>query len=328
MPKHARPRVVMMADGKRVDGGPTEDCLGTDHGNGVTLEASILNRYDRFSLYNSPYPAHDEGCAIDLYPSDDGDVAPAPAPVSGTVLETKTVRAPPKPYAPEHDHLLLIECSAPASIAGLVARILHVDPVVEPGETVTIGDPLGTLVHAGFFAPWVDDHLHVGFRRPEQNHHRAVGSLPVELAVDVRPLAWDGCGTVVETGETYAVLDSPAHPNPGEFAGIAADGGGVLDGGLAHYDGGGLLGGGDSADGPMAVALNGERIGTATGRTVAWDDVVVTANGEPITGISLFCARDADFGAKLVCPERSLECGQDVQVRVRTGSEEMESALE
>ncbi|WIV68350.1 hypothetical protein [Natrialbaceae archaeon AArc-T1-2] len=280
----------------------------------VTLPESMLTQYVRFSLYNSPYRAHDEGRAIDCYPGTlrDGRTTAAPSPVSGTVLETRTVRAPSKPYAPAHDHLLLLACDGPGDLEGLVARILHVDPAVSAGDRVAIGEELGTLVRAGFFAPWVDNHLHVGFREPTQNLHRAAGSLPLEVGVDVSPLSWDGTGTVVATGETYAVLDAPRHPDPGAgFVGIGADGGGVLDGGVPHYDGGGLLAG---PDGP--VRLNGDRLGVASPRTVTWDDVVVTVDGEPVTGLSTFCARDAGFGAKLICPDRSVSIGEDVRVRV------------
>ena len=296
----------------------------------VALPESLLSQYARFSLYNSPYPAHDAGCAIDLYPGTlrDGRTTAAPSPVAGVVRDVRTVRAPPKPYAPEHDHLILLEPDDAAldladdgsrelAPADLTARVLHVEPAVEPGEYVARGDSLGRLVRAGFFAPWVDNHLHLGFRGPEQNPYRASGSLPLEPGVDVRALEWDGTGTVVATGETYAVLDAPAHPAPGEgFVGVRADAGGVLDGGLPHYEGGGLLGGPEPAD-AGAVSLNGDRLGVADGRTIAWDDVTVTANGEPITGLSLFCARDADFGAKLICPERAFAVGERVRVRVR-----------
>lgn len=294
----------------------------------VTLEEPTLHQYERFSLFNSPYPAHNRGCAIDLYPGDERALSP----VSGTVLETKTVRAPPKPYSPEHDHLVLLECLAPAPVAGLIARILHVDPVVEPGEEVAIGDDLGTLVRAGFFAPWVADHLHVEFRPPERNPHRASGSVPIDVDLDLRALEWDGTGTVLETGETYAILDSPVHPSPGEvFAGIAADGGGVLDGGLPHYDCGGLLAGPagsatleeidrfatpDGVD--SAVTLEGHRLGTATGRTIDWDDLTVLANGEPVTGLSLCCARDAAFGAKVICPGHEFALGDRLAMTVHS----------
>ncbi|MDF9747583.1 hypothetical protein [Natrinema salsiterrestre] len=291
----------------------------------VTLPEAALAQYERFSLYNSPYPAHDGGCAIDLYPGTlvDGRTTAAPSPVAGTVRETRTVRAPPKSYAPEHDHLILLEPSASGPLAGLTVRILHVDPSVEAGDIVDRGDSLGSLVRAGFFAPWVDNHLHVGFRGADQNPYRASGSIPIELGASVRPLEWDGSGHVVSTGDTYAVLDAPAHPTPGaEFVGVRADRGGVLDGGLPHYDGGGLLGRSASIepDEPFetVVSLNGDRLGVANGRTIAWDDVTVTANGEPITGLSLFCARDGDFGAKLICPDQAFERGERVRVRVRS----------
>ncbi|WP_222920153.1 hypothetical protein [Natrinema sp. SYSU A 869] len=291
----------------------------------VMLSEAVLARYERFSLYNSPYPAHDGGCAIDLYPGTliNGRTTAAPSPVAGTVRETRTVRAPPKSYAPDHDHLILLEPADSSPFAGLTVRILHVEPSVAAGDRVDRGDSLGRLVRAGFFAPWVDNHLHVGFRGPDQNPYRASGSLPIELEVPVRPLEWDGTGRVVSTGDTYAILDAPPHPDPGTaFVGVRADDGGVLDGGLPHYDGGGLLqrGGSIERDGSSerVVSLNGDRLGVADGRTIAWDDVTVTANGEPITGLSLFCARDSDFGAKLICPERSFERGERVRVRVRS----------
>jgi hypothetical protein len=300
----------------------------------VTLPEALLARYQRFSLYNSPYRAHDGGCAVDLYPGTlaDGRTTAAPSPVSGTVRETRTVRAPPKPYAPEHDHLIVIDCDGPATLEGLTARILHVEPSVAAGDRIRAGDPLGTLVRAGFFAPWVDNHLHVGFRESDQNPHRASGSLRLEPAVEIEPLAWDGTGRVVSTGDTYAVLDAPAHPDPGSrFVGVGADVGepsetrrssserrsdvgGVLDGGLPHYDGGGLLGLTEPLE--ELVFLNGDRLGSVDGRTIAWDDVTVTANGEPITGLSLFCARDADFGAKLICPHRPFSVGESVAVSI------------
>jgi len=267
----------------------------------VTVGAAVLDRYRRFSLYNSPFPAHDRGCAIDLYP--DGEVAPSP--VAGEVVETLTVRAPPSPDAAEHDHLLVVDAG------DCLARLMHVDPVVAVGDRVAVGDPLGPLVRAGFFAPWVPNHLHLGFRDRDADPIRASGSLPIALDVDVRGLDWDGRGTVVETGETWARLDAPAHPDPGDYFVGLAGGGGVLDGGLPHYDGGGVLFG----DGRCSVSVAGTRVGSVDGRDVTWRDCRVLANGEPVTGVALFCARDA-FGAKLVGEAIDLTVGDDVAVAI------------
>jgi hypothetical protein len=268
----------------------------------VTLGAAVLDQYRRFSLYNSPFVAHEEGCAIDLYPP--ADESTAPSPVAGEVVETRAVEAPPKPYAADQDYLILVDTGA------YVARLLHVKPRVSAGDTVAVGDPLGTLVRAGFFAPWVPNHVHLGFRDPDANPYRASGSLPVEVAVDVTSLPWDGTGTVHDAGETWARLDAPSHPAPGEYFVGLASGGGVLDGGFPHYDGGGLLGGA----GPAEIA--GTSVGTVSGRDVAWHDATVLANGDPVTGIALFCGRDA-FGVKLVGRDLALTEGESVAVTVR-----------
>ncbi|MDS0300013.1 hypothetical protein NDI76_14800 [Halogeometricum sp. S1BR25-6] len=299
------------------DGERRTDAPPTDAAEAVTLPESTLRRYRRFSLYNSPYPAHDRGRAVDLYPATNEGLSP----VAGEVLETRTVRAPPKPYAHQSEYLILVDSGE------YVARILHVDPTVEAGDRVEVGDSLGPMIRSGFFAPWVANHVHVGFRRHDQNLRRASGSLPVVADVSVEPLAWDGVGTVVETAETYALLDAPAHPAPGRtFAGIATDDGRVLDGGFAHYAGGGVLTRGDEdagatgpegSDDPDSVSFLGHPVGEATGRDVAWRDVEVLANGERITGLSLFAAVDPEFGAKLVCPGREFAVGEEVRVSVR-----------
>ncbi|MFB6150539.1 MAG: hypothetical protein ABEJ40_01910 [Haloarculaceae archaeon] len=325
---------------------------GEERSAAVALPAAVCRRYRRFTLYNSPYAAHDAGRAVDLYPGDathpdpvDGNPVTAPSPVAGEVVETRAVTAPSRPYAADEDYLILVDTGA-ARGAGTVggeaavtaggtapiARVLHVDPAVEAGDRVAVGDPLGTLVRAGFFAPWVADHLHLGFRDPDADPYRATGSLPVELdpALDLRPVDWDGTGTVVATGETYAVLDAPAHPAPGEaFAGVAATDGrgdpaGVLDGGLPHYDGGGLLrtdGTGGAPDGGApdgdAIHLLGERVGTADGRDVTWADVAVLANGDPVRGVAFAPGRDR-LGVKLVGEGVDLPVGTDVAVEIAT----------
>jgi hypothetical protein len=313
----------------------------------VHLPAPLLRRYRRFSLYNSPYPAHDRACAVDLYP--DPVANEGVSPVAGTVLETRTVRCPDREYAVDHDHLILLDVAEGQVAAGdevqddLVARILHVDPRVEPGDEVAAGDSLGPMVRSGFFGPWVDNHVHLGFRRDDQHLQRAGGSLPLAVDVPVDPLPWDGTGTVAETGDTYALLDAPTHPAPGErFVGLGTDGrsarSAALDGGLTHYSGGGLLAGPEPATHTPGdtVSFLGEPLATCVGREESaadvrhrhldWADVAVVVEADAgthrATGISLFAAQDADFGAKLVFHRgHDLSVGDAVRVRVESSDD-------
>jgi len=298
-------------------GGDADDAaVSVDDDGVVSLPGSALEQYRRFTAYNSPYAAHDHGRAVDLYPTD----GTAPSPVGGEVIATESVRAPPQSYAPAKDHLVVVDCGP------VVARIMHVDPSVEVGERVEAGDDLGDLVRAGFFARWVPNHLHVGFRRHDQHHLRAGGSLPLDLGVDPVPLEWDGTGTVVEATDSFALLDAPdaGDLDPGAFAGLAADVDGetaVLDGGFQHYDGGGVHA---NRTGPVHVL--GERVGDAVASTgsandVAWRSLVVRANGERVHGLSLFCGQRGDYAIKLVGHDLQFEVGDHVTVALDAETE-------
>lgn len=288
----------------------------------LTVPERVLDDFEAFTGYNSPYAAHEDGRAIDLYP---GTVA-APSPVAGTVTAVHRVRAPRRPYARAFDYVIGIDTGRRGT--GLrpdgtgepaVARILHVDPAVDPGDVVAAGDHLGTLIRAGFFAPWVDRHLHVGFRPRGAELRRASGSLPLRLTAEVTPLSWDGTGTVATVGRTYVELEADLRPRQASapWVGLATDDGGVIDGGLPHYAHGGLLTQLRDEPAPSGpVSVLGRRVGMTRGRSVAWDPVTVRVDGEAITGLSLAFARPGRFRPKLIWRDPPVEVGTDVTVTI------------
>ncbi|MEZ3164344.1 hypothetical protein ABNG03_14050 [Halorubrum sp. RMP-47] len=303
----------------------------------VALPAGVVERYEKFSRFNSPYPAHRRGRAVDLYPGD----GVGRSPLAGVVRAVRTVGCPDRPYAAPEDHLIVVDladewCARAGVPAGTVARILHVIPEVSPGDKVAVGEALGPTTRSGFFGQWVDDHVHLGFRPPDANPFRASGSLPLAVDAPVEPVAWDGTGRVVERGPTHVVLDGPRRDGGvGSFAALASDGGVPLDGGATHYAGGGAFesrpeppatDGTEAAalDPGDAVSLFGTRVGTATEHgagvdgggapRIEWEPVDVRANGERVVGISLFAARGDRFGVKVVCPDRGFSIGESVTV--------------
>jgi hypothetical protein len=312
-------------------GAPTDDESRTDP---VSIPADVVERYRRFSRFNSPYPAHDRGRAVDLYPGD----GVGRSPVAGVVRDVRTVGCPDRSYAAAEDHLIVVDladewCARAGAPPGTVARVLHVIPEVSPGDRVAVGDALGPTTRSGFFGQWVADHVHLGFRPPDANPLRASGSLPVRVEAPVEPVEWDGTGPVVERGPTHVVVAGPERADPGPgFAALASDGGVPLDGGLTHYEGGGTFESGEragdaarrapAADGE-SLSLFGTTVGTRIERPdepevgrVEWAPVDVRANGERVVGLSLFADRGERFGVKVVCPDREFAIGESVTLDV------------
>jgi len=250
------------------------------------LDRESLSQYARLSLYDSPYSAHREGRAVDLFPGDrsgpSGWSVEAPSPVAGRIEAVRTVRAPSKPHAEAEDHLIVVSPDGDGGVRpdpraargegppdGHLARIVHVDPSVNVGDRVAVGDSLGRLVRSGYYAPWVDNHLHLGVRPAAADPVRASGSLRLGLGATLVAVPWNGVGRVADVGETYVRLDAPEHPAPGQaFAGVEGAPGVALDGGLPHYEGGGA----HVADPLAAVAVDVFRLAGYPVGVAASDD--------------------------------------------------------
>ncbi len=265
----------------------------------VVVPASVLFDYRYFSLFNSPYPSHSTGRAIDLYPP----LASAPSPVSGHVSNIHRVRSPEQSYGEQFDYLIVIDTGERN------ARVLHVEPTVREGDDVSEGDSLGRLVRSGYFAPWVENHIHLEFRAYSADPMRATGSVPIEVTVPIEAVKWNGSGRIVSRGDSFVTLDGPAHPCPSQaFAGVAAAGG-VIDGGFPHYETGGILG-----NPTGSVRFLGKRIGKRNRRTVTWDSFQVLVNGCSVTGISFVLHRDAVRVKLVSVDELPLEVGDAATV--------------
>ncbi|MGQ4832902.1 MAG: hypothetical protein ACP6IS_03255 [Candidatus Asgardarchaeia archaeon] len=131
-----------------------------------------------FSFGDSPYYAHYNGSAIDLYEGKrgfEGDQT-AIAPFSGKVIFIKKVNTPKRRGFSSEDYLVGI---IPEENESLVIRILHIWPKVNKGERIDVGDQIGYFIKSGFFNPWTDPHLHLEVRKDLAQFLIARGALPI-----------------------------------------------------------------------------------------------------------------------------------------------------
>ncbi|MEM1838239.1 MAG: hypothetical protein QXH38_02035 [Candidatus Bathyarchaeia archaeon] len=192
-------------------------------------------RDGRFSFFNSPYPAHRTYTAIDIYLNEDfGSIAPSP--VSGEVKLIRRVACPEKKSfkSTNYDYVILMQSLENPK---LWVKILHLEPLINVGDAVKVGDNLGALLRSGFFDYWTDPHMHVEIREPS-DPIRARGGLRLK-----RNFTFNGenigaveemRGVIVGLKPEYALmaLDGDLmYGVPVEVCGEI----GLIDGGIPHY---------------------------------------------------------------------------------------------
>lgn len=260
-------------------------------------------RDGKFSLFNSPYPAHHLGTGIDVYLMGAfGETAPSP--VGGEVVEIRRLGCPAGRGFRDSgfDCLTLLRSSENPE---RLIKILHVDPIVQIGEIVEPGQYIGKLLRSGYFDFWTEPHLHVEVRDPK-DPVRARGGFPLHTLLEVgkaEPIE-ELRGTVEYTKPEYSVIT----PKGGFRYGIPADVGGetgLLDGGIPHYGWVGAHANGAPSPGG-AVRLCGKAI--ATVRTVRGNTCLAECTGFSLeakgvgVGLSLYLFPSARPTIKLVPP--------------------------
>ena len=185
----------------------------------------------RYAFFNSPFPAHKENTGVDIYPGD-GFGGEAPSPVDGEVVLIRQVKAPQGHgfTASDHDTVVVLRNKDNPET---VTKMLHIDPLVEVGDTVKVGEPIGLTLRSGYYGWGTSPHIHTEIRDPN-DPIRARGGYTLDL-VDVpggEPVD-EIAGAVVHLQPEFALieLDSLGSGLVGTVNCEPA----TLDGGIPYY---------------------------------------------------------------------------------------------
>ncbi len=106
-------------------------------------------------FHTSPYPVHVQDGAVDIFPGRNF-TAPALSPVSGKVvfIEKNKVGVARHFQADPYDYIIAVEQN------GICVRMLHVEPEIEEGDEIDIGNRLGRYLRSPLLPFWSYPHIH------------------------------------------------------------------------------------------------------------------------------------------------------------------------
>ena len=269
-----------------------------------------LSEHNHFSIGTSPYYAHQNAIAMDIYHRITIENHNVVSPISGKVLQIKELKAPKARFKNgiDREYLTIIENPHDNKT---VFKVLHIKPEVEPGQKLEPGDNFGKTIRNGYFAPWSSPHIHLEMKRPEDTL-RAKEGLPFTInfkeqtpneLVEKRAY-FNQIPVKIEFIYNEFFLchfpeDLYQHIEP--FYGVKGTNSHIsfiVDGGIPQYKHGiiHLHNKGDSNK-IDEIHLNTMRIGTLTGFQekygfVNFDNVKFLLNNTLIRGISLFLAKN------------------------------------
>ncbi|MFW9850762.1 MAG: hypothetical protein ACFFF4_16670, partial [Candidatus Thorarchaeota archaeon] len=129
--------------------------IGTANGIGIAIpdDASL-------SFHNSPYIGHRNQSSVDIYPAHEDWSGSAFSPVDGKVVRTQQIKMgkPRRFKTEEFDHAIGIQ---PIDNEESIVRILHCRPTIQTGDTISMGEEIGSLLRSRYFNFWTSPHYHV-----------------------------------------------------------------------------------------------------------------------------------------------------------------------
>jgi murein DD-endopeptidase MepM/ murein hydrolase activator NlpD len=196
--------------------------------NGVKLYCS---HDSRFAFFNSPYPSHKEKTGIDIYTNETfGEKAPCP--VDGEVIMIREVKSPKGHgfHASDHDTIVLIRNQDNTET---VTKILHIDPIINMGDNVKVGENIGTTLRSGYFGWGTSPHIHAEIRNIN-DPLRARGGYILNLVDIPNTETMDKIsGEVIHSRPEYLFIK--VNQKGLGFGGSVEGKTATLDGGIPHY---------------------------------------------------------------------------------------------
>ena len=205
-----------------------------------------------FSYFNSPYFSHSHASAIDIYPYHQEWGGPILAPITGKIAKIQRTKMGRKKDFPTEDYDFGIAIQ-PDGVSDKIVRMLHCKPSLIEGDTVDLGDEIGTTIRSRYFNYWTGPHYHVEIMNTD-SFSRSTQSYPLKI-----PFLYEARRVREIREETEFIVSSVSKDNVvgypkgflhleiGNYVGLAAidtnsKALGILDGGLSHYKHGGVIG--------------------------------------------------------------------------------------
>ena len=203
------------------------------------------------SFGDSPYFSHYTCSAVDIYPGQRGfdNKVTAYSPVAGVVKEIHKVKPPQRKTFEKVDFVMAL---SPKESDEFIVRILHVNPTLNVGDYVEVGDTLGNIIRSGYYDFWTDPHMHVEVRSVHRKILTARGSEKLNPYVSKPPvvnvktqLCQSIVGRIVRITPAYILLDVANQASMMKpFYGISvgtSDFIALLDAGVPYYQYGMIL---------------------------------------------------------------------------------------
>ena len=256
-----------------------------------------------FSYFNSPYIGHNIGSAVDIYPHHQEWGGPIETPISGKIVKIKKMRMGQAKQFPtsEYDYGIGI---LPEGLVSDIVRIMHCEPSVTEGETVNLGDHIGSAIRSRYFNYWTGPHYHVEIQ-PLESFHRSSKSYPLELEYHFeskRPTnTQKDIGFLVESvtdDHITGYAENLGFATIRDLNGLSAlnrenETVGILDGGFPHYKIGGVIGTTELSQGETIILLDspiGSVRNAKSGASVFSRGPLITSflDGTELRGLSCF----------------------------------------
>lgn len=122
--------------------------LATAGGVGIYVPKGFLA-----SFFTSPYAPHLFGKAVDVSTSDEFGVE-FYSPVSGVVVKVVKVFTGLGPYS-KYDYVIFLK------VMNSYVKLMHIRPEVRPGDSISLGDVIGTYIRSNYFSYHHLPHAHI-----------------------------------------------------------------------------------------------------------------------------------------------------------------------